>query len=77
MHKRLLIPGPTEVKSDVLKQQAKPLIGHRPKEFTELYTGIFDKLQKFHKTKQWVTVPTASGTLFMDMTARSLVKEKA
>ncbi|TET32229.1 MAG: alanine--glyoxylate aminotransferase family protein [Candidatus Heimdallarchaeota archaeon] len=77
MHKRLLIPGPTEVKSDVLKQQAKPLIGHRPKEFTELYTGIFDKLQKFHKTKQWVTVPTASGTLFMDMTARSLVKERA
>ena len=76
MHKRLFIPGPTEVLPDVLEQQAKPLIGHRPKEFTELYTGIIDKLQKFHNTEQWVTVPTASGTLFMDITARSLVKNK-
>ncbi len=77
MRKRLFIPGPTEVFPDVLMQQAKPLIGHRPKEFTELYTGIVEKLQKFHETKQWVTVPTSSGTLFMDITARCLVKKKA
>lgn len=77
MHKRLFIPGPTEVSAEVLKQQARPLIGHRPKEFTELYTGIIEKLQKFHNTKQWATVLTASGTLFMDITGRALVKEKA
>ncbi len=77
MHKRLFIPGPTEVPAEVLEQQAKPLIGHRPKEFTELYTGIIDKLQKFHSTEQWVTVLTASGTIFMDITGRALVKEKA
>jgi aspartate aminotransferase-like enzyme len=77
LHKRLFIPGPTDVNPEVLKQQGKPLIGHRPKEFTELYTGIFDKLQKFHKTQQWVTALTASGTLFMDITGRSIVKEKA
>ena len=77
MHKRLFIPGPTEVSSDILLQQAKPLIGHRPKEFTALYTGIISKLQQFHETEQWVTVVTASGTLFMDITGRSLVKNKA
>ncbi|HUT82050.1 MAG TPA: alanine--glyoxylate aminotransferase family protein [Candidatus Bathyarchaeia archaeon] len=77
MRKRLFIPGPTEVFPDVLLQQAKPLIGHRPKEFTVLYTGIIEKLQKFHDTKQWATAITASGTLFMDITGRSLVKERA
>ncbi|MBD3190926.1 MAG: aminotransferase class V-fold PLP-dependent enzyme [Candidatus Heimdallarchaeota archaeon] len=77
MHKRLFIPGPTEVLPDVLLQQGKPMIGHRPQEFTELYTGIISKLQKFHETEQWATVITASGTLFMDITARSIVKEKA
>jgi aspartate aminotransferase-like enzyme len=77
MRKRLFIPGPTEVFPEVLLQQAKPMIGHRPPEFTELYTGIIDKLQTFHETKQLPIVHTASGTIFMDITARSLVKEKA
>ncbi len=77
MHKRLFIPGPTEVDPEVLLQQAKMLIGHRPKEFTELYTGIIDKLQQFHNTKQWATAITASGTIFMDITGRCLVKKKA
>jgi len=77
LRKRLFIPGPTEVFPDVLLQQAKPLIGHRPKEFTALFTGIVDKLQKFHTTKQWPAVITASGTIFMDITGRAIVKERA
>ena len=77
LHKRLFIPGPTEVFPDVLLQQAKPLIGHRPQEFTDLFVGIVDKLQKFHGSRQWPAVITASGTLFMDITGRSLVQERA
>ncbi|MHA1503428.1 MAG: pyridoxal-phosphate-dependent aminotransferase family protein [Candidatus Heimdallarchaeota archaeon] len=77
MRKRLFIPGPTEVPPDVLMQQAKALIGHRPKEFTALFTGIVDKLQQYHNSKQWPAVITSSGTLFMDITGRSLVKKKA
>ncbi|MHA2330792.1 MAG: pyridoxal-phosphate-dependent aminotransferase family protein [Candidatus Hodarchaeales archaeon] len=78
MHKKLFIPGPTEVEQDVLLQQTKPLIGHRPKEFTELYTGIIDKLAKFFEiTRQHIIVHTCSGTMFMDMTGRNLVKKKA
>jgi len=77
LHKKLFIPGPTEVEPDVLLQQAKPLIGHRPKEFTELYTGIIGKLGKFFDvTKQHIIVHTCSGSLFMDMTGRNLVKKK-
>jgi len=37
MHKRLFIPGPTEVDPQVLMAQAKPMIGHRMAEYTELY----------------------------------------
>jgi aspartate aminotransferase-like enzyme len=32
LHKKLWIPGPTEVKDDVLMEQAKPLFGHRSKD---------------------------------------------
>jgi len=75
--KRLLIPGPTDVPQDILLQMAKPLIGHRSSEYTALYTGIIDKLTKYFNTKQNVTVLTASGTIWMDMAARNMVKKKA
>ncbi len=77
MHKRLFIPGPTEVDPMVLMAQAKPMIGHRMAEYTELYTGIIDKLGKYFKTEQNITVITSSGTLWMDITARNMVKKKA
>lgn len=77
MHKKLFIPGPTEVAPDVLMQQAKLMIGHRPKEFTELYTSINEKLAKFFEiTKQHIVLTTSSGTLWMDISSRNLVKNK-
>ena len=76
-HKRLLIPGPTETPVDILQQQAKRLIGHRGADYTELYVGIIDKLGEYFETKQNRTVLTASGTIWMDITARNIVKKKA
>jgi aspartate aminotransferase-like enzyme len=79
MHKKLLIPGPTEVGPEVLSEQSKPMIGHRSKEFGVLYTGITDKLTKFFELSSEIkpTVTTASGTLWFDIVARSVVKNKA
>ena len=37
MHKKLFIPGPTEVREEVLKAQTNWMIGHRTKDFGELY----------------------------------------
>ncbi|MHA1223100.1 MAG: pyridoxal-phosphate-dependent aminotransferase family protein [Candidatus Heimdallarchaeaceae archaeon] len=74
MHKKLFIPGPTEVSEDVLKEQARPMIGHRSSEFTELYDSILTQLREFFKTSQHITVLTASGTLFMDISARNLIR---
>ncbi len=47
MHKKLLIPGPTEVSQEILNEQAHLLIGHRGAEFAELYGGITAKLTKY------------------------------
>ena len=47
MHKKLLIPGPTEVSKEMLNEQTHYLIGHREKEFSDLYGGITDKIAKF------------------------------
>ena len=79
MHKKLLIPGPTEVSQEILREQTHPLIGHRSKEFSELYAGITEKLTRFFKlpADYKPTVTTASGALWFDIVGRSIVKNKA
>ncbi|TRO45846.1 alanine--glyoxylate aminotransferase family protein [Candidatus Bathyarchaeota archaeon] len=79
MHKKLLIPGPTEVSQKILREQAHPLIGHRSKEFSKLYAGIKEKLAKFFElpADYKPTVTTASGALWFDIVGRSIVKNKA
>lgn len=79
MHKRLLIPGPTEVDQEILDEQARPVISHRGREFTALYTGIINKLRTFLQLPPdyHTTVTTSSGTLWFDIVGRSIVKEKA
>jgi aspartate aminotransferase-like enzyme len=79
VHKKLLIPGPTEVGPEVLREQSKPMIGHRSKEFGDLYGGITNKLAEFFElpVDYKPTVTTASGTLWFDIVSRSVVKNKA
>src|SRR3990170_2710783 len=79
MHKKLLIPGPTEVSQKILHEQTHYLIGHRSKEFSELYGGITEKLSKFFELPAdcQPTVTTASGALWFDIIGRSIVKNKA
>jgi aspartate aminotransferase-like enzyme len=79
MHKKLLIPGPTEVSQTILQEQTHPLIGHRSKEFQELYAGITAKLAQYFQLSSDCkpTVTTSSGTLWFDIVGRSIVKQKA
>ncbi|MCW3983320.1 MAG: aminotransferase class V-fold PLP-dependent enzyme [Candidatus Bathyarchaeota archaeon] len=79
MHKKLLIPGPTEVSKEVLQEQTQYLIGHREKEFSTLYGGITDKIAKYFQlpAEYKPTVTTGSGTLWFDIIGRSIVKERA
>ena len=79
MHKKLLIPGPTEVSKEMLNEQTHYLIGHREKEFADLYGGITGKIAQFFQlpANYKPTVTTASGTLWFDIVGRSIVKHKA
>ena len=77
-HKRLWIPGPTEVSEDILQAQVKPMFGHREPEVTKLYGGILEKLNKYFEiTNYGLYVNTASGSIWMDIVARNLIKTKA
>jgi aspartate aminotransferase-like enzyme len=75
MHKKLFIPGPTEVRQDILDAQAIPLIGHRMKAMTELYTGILNKTQELLNTRNFTFVLTASGTAIMEAAIRNCVSK--
>jgi len=79
MHKKLLIPGPTEVSQEILNEQARPMIGHRDKAFSDLYEGITAKLTKYFELSADIkpTVTASSGTLWFDTVGRSIVKQKA
>jgi aspartate aminotransferase-like enzyme len=79
MHKKLLLPGPTEVSPEILREQTRYIIGHRSKEFAVLYSGIIGKLESFFQlpSNYQATVTTSSGTLWFDIVGRSIVKEKA
>ncbi|MDR0373787.1 MAG: aminotransferase class V-fold PLP-dependent enzyme [Nitrososphaerota archaeon] len=79
MHKKLLIPGPTEVSKEILQEQTQYLIGHREKAFSDLYGGITDKISKYFQlpVEYKPTVTTGSGSIWFDIVGRSIVKEKA
>ncbi len=79
MHSRLLLPGPTEVSQEILREQIRPLIGHRDKAFSEFYGRITAKLSRFFELPEDCrpTVTTSSGTLWFDIVGRSIVKGKA
>jgi aspartate aminotransferase-like enzyme len=79
MHKKLLIPGPTEVSKEMLNEQTHYLIGHREKEFSDFYGAITGKIAQFFQlpADYKPTVTTASGTLWFDIVGRSIVKQKA
>ncbi len=76
MHKKLFIPGPTEVREEIRKEMARPSIGHRSKEYTDLHTEVAEKLKKLFYTKNHVLLSTSSGTGFMEAAIRSCVNKK-
>ena len=76
MHKRLYIPGPVEVRQDVLDQMAKPMIGHRTKDASALQQGISEKLQKVMGTKNTIVLSTSSGSGLMEGAVRCFTKNR-
>lgn len=76
MHKKLYIPGPVEISEDTIQSMAKPMIGHRMKEFDELYARIQPKLQAVLYTTNPVFIFTSSATGVMEGTLRNLCTKR-
>jgi len=77
VHKKLFIPGPVEVRPDVLAQMARPMIGHRSKDASLLQHGISDKIRKLFYTNEAILLSTSSGSGLMEGAVRSCTLKKA
>jgi len=69
----LMLPGPTNVPSRVMRAMAKPIINHRGPEFRELHRRILDNLRFVFETKGDVFVLTASGTGGVECAIRNIL----
>jgi len=75
-HKRLFIPGPTEVRGENLAALARPQIGHRSAEFKALYARVNPKLQQLLETKHHVFLFTSSSSGVWEAAVRNCVRER-
>lgn len=77
MHKKLFIPGPIEVKEEILSKMAMPMIGHRSKDASNLQRGISNNLRKLFFTDNEILLSTSSGSGLMEAAVRCCTKERA
>ncbi len=65
-HNKLFLPGPTEVRKEVIEEMDEWMFGHRSETMTDLYTTIVEDTKEFFDTDRHVIILTASGTIFME-----------
>src|SRR5262245_10790540 len=65
------VPGPTEVRSELLAQMTRPVIGHRGKTFEGMFARIEAGLRDVFLTARPVYIATSSATGFMEMAIRN------
>lgn len=76
-HVKLFIPGPTEVRPEILDAQAQWMVGHRMPECADLIASIQSKLPEVFFTKQTVLITASSGTGLWEAAVRNCVNKKA
>lgn len=70
-HIKLFIPGPTEVRPEILQAQTQWMIGHRMPESAELFGRIQAKLREVFATERRVYVTASSGTGLQEAAVRN------
>ncbi len=70
---RLFIPGPVLVKEDVLQQLARPTLGHRGKDYSQLHGEVVEMLKKILFTEQNVFLSTSSASGIWEAAIRNCV----
>jgi len=72
---RLFIPGPVSVSNNIVQAMDKEMIGHRGKEFAEIFGECSSGLKKVFQTNNRVLISTSSGTGLMEAAIRNCVNE--
>ncbi len=73
---KIFIPGPVDVRSEILAAQTRPMIGHRSPEYAELQGRIIPRLRPIFGTAGRVFVVTASGSGLQEAAVRNCVRER-
>jgi predicted phosphoserine aminotransferase len=74
-HVRLYIPGPTEVRREILEAQSRWMIGHRGSDFETLFARVQGKLRQLFYTQSRVYVSTSSGTGLWEAASRNCIRD--
>jgi aspartate aminotransferase-like enzyme len=68
---RFFVPGPTEVRPEILETMRRPMILHRSREMEDLMRRVNARLQPVFGTARPVHTITGSGTAAMELAIRS------
>ncbi|MBZ0275530.1 MAG: alanine--glyoxylate aminotransferase family protein [Anaerolineae bacterium] len=74
-HKRLVLPGPVEVRREILEAQTAWMIGHRSKAFADLFARLQGKLKQTFLTQSRVLVSGSSGTGLWEGASRNCIRD--
>jgi aspartate aminotransferase-like enzyme len=66
------LPGPTEVRQEVLQAMLKPMIPHRSAAFEDLFARLQVGLRELFQTQRPVYVSASSGTGMMEAAIRAM-----
>ncbi|HJU65294.1 MAG TPA: alanine--glyoxylate aminotransferase family protein [Gemmatimonadaceae bacterium] len=73
---RFFLPGPTEVRPEILEALRKPMIGHRGKSMEELMARLAPALRDLFRTRRPVYISSSSATGLMEGAIRNGVRRK-
>lgn len=73
---KYFLPGPTEVRPEILQAMARPVIGHRGADMEQLMARLAPRLRELFRTERPVYVCTSSATGLMEAAIRNCVRER-
>jgi len=73
---RFFLPGPTEVRPEILEAMVRPVIGHRGAAMERLLSGMDASLRALFRTGRPVYVSTSSATGFMEAAITNLSRRR-
>ncbi|PJF20993.1 MAG: aminotransferase [Phototrophicales bacterium] len=74
-HVRLVLPGPVEVRKEILEAQTAWMIGHRQPAFATLFASLQEKLKQVFFTQNRVIVSGSSGTGLWEGASRNCIRD--